>query len=387
MILVNFKGYGEWFIRDGNILKLAVVRTTKNPFEDPLEWKPPKPYGPYSDEYPYPDDDDEESFYENQQSFPERDREFDLDLRGIFARDPDVKGKIYDTNGLRCFGADYMICGKYPEFGHYPFRGVFRLTEEDEEDFRLANFDPKTDWDKFKDRIKILKPCLHPNSLFTKMVKDGKLAVDIEDRIHFEIQKKLYKNFYGAITLEEVPYILDYVETELNEQKPNFNDEKISLPNDKKLRSIDLNTVSEVVLGMAIHKYSYNPGDQKSKIYEDISKSLLLRHISVEIKEIEQCLKLGIRVFDHKKNSDLKFARQIEPDVEKDSLLKLLIGMAIDGYGYEPDKSGNSKVTGTGKGGIIYWISRHPKYPISKDKSSIKKYLEEAKRLLPLHIQ
>lgn len=214
MILVNFKGYGEWFIRDGNILKLAVVRSTKNPFEDPLEWKPPTPYGPYSDEYPYLDNDNEESFYEKQQSFPDRDREFDRDLRGIFARDQDVSGKIYDTNGLRCFGADYMICGKYPEFGFYPFRGVFRLTEEDEEDFRLANFDPKTDWDTFKERIKILKPCSHPNSLFTKMVNDGKLSVDIEDRVYFEIQKKLHLDFYGAPTIEDVPYILDYVETE-----------------------------------------------------------------------------------------------------------------------------------------------------------------------------
>ncbi len=218
MILVNFKGYGEWFIRDGNSIKLAIVRRTNNPFEDPQEWKPPKPYGPYTDECPYPDDDNEESPYNQQLSFPDRDREFDRDLRGIFMRDPNVKGKIYDTNGLRCFGADYMICGRYPVHGFYPFRGVFRLTDEDEEDFRLASFDPKSDdWDKFKDRVKILKPCTHPSSLFSKMVNEGTLTADIENDVYFEIQKKLYLNFHEAPKEECVSYILDFVDIDISE--------------------------------------------------------------------------------------------------------------------------------------------------------------------------
>jgi hypothetical protein len=37
MILVNFKGRGEWFVRDGDSIKLAIVRKTRNPFEDPLD--------------------------------------------------------------------------------------------------------------------------------------------------------------------------------------------------------------------------------------------------------------------------------------------------------------------------------------------------------------
>ncbi|NOU12775.1 MAG: hypothetical protein HOO92_02230 [Methylococcaceae bacterium] len=183
----------------------------------------------------------------------------------------------------------------------------------------------------------------------------------------------------------------DHLLESIHEHESNFKDEKISLPFDKNSRGVDINTVAEVVLGMAIHKYGHNPGDPKNKIYEDIRKGLRLRDISVEIQEIEQSLSLGIRVYDHKRNSDekreLKFARQIKPDVEQDTLLKLLIGMAIDAYGYKPNEIRKSKVTGTGKESILYYISRHPKYTISPDKGSIKKYLDEAKRLLPLQNQ
>jgi len=289
MILVNFKGYGEWFIRDGNAVKLAVVRRTNNPFEDPQEWKPLKPYGPYSDEYPFPDDDNEERFHDRQLNCPDREREFDRDLRGIFMRDPDIRGKIYDTNGLKCFGADYMICGKYPEFGFYPFRGVFRLTNEDEEDFRLANFDPKSDdWDKFKDRIKILKPCSHPNSLFTKMVNEGKLSADIQSNVYFEIQKRLYLNLYKSPKEEHVPYILDFVSQagddhthhlidnnltiHLRREENSINDGKIT-KNEKRIQSL-----KEFIEWLEVQAKNNNINEfNREKL--DCTKAQLLDHL------------------------------------------------------------------------------------------------------------
>jgi hypothetical protein len=209
MILVNFKGHGEWFVRDGDSIKLdiprklAIARKTRDPFEDPLEWKPPKPYGPYSDDYLDTEDDNDEIFYENKHTFPDKNYQYDRDLRGIFIRDPNIRGKVYDTNGLCCFGADRMVCP--------PERGVFRLSDDDEEDFRIVGFDPKTDWDKFKERIKILLPCSHPQSAFIKKVNDGELLTTDIGRVYFEIQRKYYFDFFRESTPIEQDCHLDFV--------------------------------------------------------------------------------------------------------------------------------------------------------------------------------
>ncbi len=224
MILVNFKAHGEWLVRNGDSRKLAIARKTKNPFEDPLEWKPPKRYGLYSDDYPDPEDD--ESSYENQQTFPDKNYEYDRDLQGIFVRDPNVRGKVYDTNGLRCLRAEYMSCPLE--------RGVFRLSDDDEEDFRLAGFNQKTDWNEFKERIKILLPCSHPQSAFIKKVNDGKLLTADIDRIYFEIQRKHYFDYFRKSAPIEHECHLDFVSID---SAYSSNNGSVS-ENDKRLASL-----------------------------------------------------------------------------------------------------------------------------------------------------
>jgi hypothetical protein len=136
---------------------------------------------------------------------------------------------VYDTNGLRCLGAEYISCPLE--------RGVFRLSDDDEEDFRLAGFDPKTDWDEFRERIKILLPCSHPQSAFIKKVNDGKLLTADIDRVYFEIQRKHYFDYFRKSKPLEYEYHLDFISMDSANSSNNANNGLV-LENDKRLASL-----------------------------------------------------------------------------------------------------------------------------------------------------
>jgi hypothetical protein len=66
-------------------------------------------------------------------------------------------------------------------------------------------------------------------------------------------------------------------------------------------------------------------------------------------------------------------------ETERNTMLKLIIGMAIDAYGYAPEKTRNN-VTGENNGSIKAALDKRG---ISIDADTIRKYLTEAKALLP----
>lgn len=207
MILVYFRGYGEWFFRDNN-RKLAVTRTTTTPYRDPRkspEIKAPEIFLGY-EEWLAGLEDSDENFsewaheYERQKEIHEATYapefkhyaspgEYDLCLRGIFAYDDNAEGDVYDTDGLKSYGVDHMMC-PYIE-------GVFKLINEDEKHFRITKKDPKKDWGEFRKVIKKLIPCKHPESAFYKLVSLEKLAENDFDSVYFEIQTKLIRDLYG----------------------------------------------------------------------------------------------------------------------------------------------------------------------------------------------
>lgn len=63
---------------------------------------------------------------------------------------------------------------------------------------------------------------------------------------------------------------------------------------------------------------------------------------------------------------------------ERNSMLKLIIGMAIDAYGYAPDKTRNA-ATGDNSNSISSKLSTHG---IKIDTDTVRKYLTEAKKLI-----
>lgn len=66
------------------------------------------------------------------------------------------------------------------------------------------------------------------------------------------------------------------------------------------------------------------------------------------------------------------------PITERNTLLKIIIGMAIDAYDYKPDQAKN-KATGENNSSIKAALER---VGISMDADTIRKYLNEAKELL-----
>ena len=64
-------------------------------------------------------------------------------------------------------------------------------------------------------------------------------------------------------------------------------------------------------------------------------------------------------------------------ETERNTMLKLILGMAIDAYGYEPEKTKNS-LTGDNKNGLSEKL-RTRGFSISNE--TIRKYLIQAKEL------
>ncbi|OAI19854.1 hypothetical protein A1507_05740 [Methylomonas koyamae] len=210
MILVYFRGYGEWFIRGSDGKKLAIPRTTDIPYrknEQPRQIE--QDVSLSYDEWRGDLDDSDELFsewaheYERQKKNRETEQnaylfygddtakpgEYDYHLDGIFYIDKDAEGDVFDTSGLNACGVNYMKCREID--------GIFKLTEEEEKYFRLTNIDPKTDWDEFRKIVKKLIPCEHSESAFFKEVRRGKLSNDDFDKVEFQIQTKWIRDLYG----------------------------------------------------------------------------------------------------------------------------------------------------------------------------------------------
>jgi hypothetical protein len=62
------------------------------------------------------------------------------------------------------------------------------------------------------------------------------------------------------------------------------------------------------------------------------------------------------------------------PETERNSLLKLVLGMAISAYKYDPKETRNH-ATGTSRGSIQYALNEHD---LNMDEDTIRKYLNEA---------
>jgi hypothetical protein len=92
---------------------------------------------------------------------------------------------------------------------------------------------------------------------------------------------------------------------------------------------------------------------------------------------------------DTKKKSILKLVAKCEPDnietpfseTERNKMLALIIGMAIDAYGYDPIKPRN-QASGESRNSISERLKRNEIYDISLSNDSIHKYLTAAKELL-----
>lgn len=81
-------------------------------------------------------------------------------------------------------------------------------------------------------------------------------------------------------------------------------------------------------------------------------------------------------IFKEKESKKLK--KKKEGDLsskEKDSLLKLVIGMAVEGYKYDPKQSRNGSITDI--------ASDLESLGISLDQDTVRKWLKEASQLLP----
>ena len=80
------------------------------------------------------------------------------------------------------------------------------------------------------------------------------------------------------------------------------------------------------------------------------------------------------------KNSDTKSIKAFNESTERNTMLKLIIGMAKDAYGYDADKNRND-LTGNNKNSLSAKLQTHG---ISISDDTIRKYLKEAKELIKL---
>lgn len=385
MILVYFSGLGEWLIRDGHSVKLAITRTTKEPYRDPMQHKRIETYCPDYDEWLGLDENTEENFaewvrlYESRRNaentrlddlcdFESKDYKYDGHLGGIFVRDPNVEGDVYNTNGLRCWGADYVDC---PEI-----KGVFKLNSDDEKHFRLTHKDPKIDWDEFKKVIKQLLPCSHPDSAFVKMVNDGKLSNIDAERVYFEIKDQQHHDFFGKSTPIARPNVLDFVSMD------NLDDTATTIATSKAETITKKFTPTKMlmtILGMAMDKYGYTLDTPENGVYKHISSRLMSRDIPVSANDICKCLTESIPLYHS--GSGQKTFKDTKTEIEQHTLLKLIIGMAIDAYEYNP-KTRRNKASGANKYDSIS-ARLENNHKISVNKGTIQKYLTAARNLLP----
>lgn len=135
-------------------------------------------------------------------------------------------------------------------------------------------------------------------------------------------------------------------------------------------------------------EYSHSEGDGSELINPETNPISDFRFILCHEREGEQKFSIDDRPIiektvvytkdDIKKSPELDTAPKKLNETERNTMLKLIIGMAIDAYGYEPDKSRND-LTGNNKNSLSAKMQTHG-ITISDD--TIRKYLNEAKELI-----
>lgn len=110
-----------------------------------------------------------------------------------------------------------------------------------------------------------------------------------------------------------------------------------------------------------------------SKMAADYTALLAQKDELIEAKD-EALNCLMAKLAEIKKDLSQRAARPVGPR-ERDSLLKLIIGMAMDGYGYDP-KAARSPIAKELAGHLAL-------RGLSLDEDTVRKYLAEARQLLP----
>jgi len=361
MILVYFRGYGEWFIRGSDGKKLAIPRTTDIPYREHNHPRQiDQPIFLSYEEWRGDLDDSDEHFaewahdYERQKEIRDsgasdyllhnddfaKPGEYDYKLDGIFSRDKNAKGDVFDTTGLNAAGVNYIKCRET--------QGVFKLIEEDEECFRLTNIDPKTDWLELRKIVKKLMPCEHRESAFFKEVKTGKLSNDDFGKVEFQIQSQWIRDLYGRsepILPKDGENYLLFVSTDHVYPSTNIGSE---INNNG-----FLNNVVEIIYGMAIDKYGYTPDLKKRDVLLKIEQKLVNIGVAIDSNDIERCLCQGLEV--NKTRNGRQIVLDVNQSVSENVIFNLVIGMAIDAYEYDIYKKKNA-ATGRGVGSILVSI-------------------------------
>lgn len=253
--------------------------------------------------------------------------------------------------------------------------GVFLLSPEDEEEYlRTKSFY----------HVKTMRPCLSPGSTFLKLVEEGKIHKIDAEYCYFEVKR--YKEVYAPIpriNVEvEVLNVFTVIEPDQGNASPSKRDEMSKF----KGNGIAPNKLVETIFGMAMDKYGHNPDNPQNNVYTSINKVLRSLMISVEIDDIKKSLSHGFNI--NKKRGNSKFYRETTvTDIRLDELLKMFLGMAIDAYGFDPIKNGKQNATGKGRESISYRIGKHATRSVLIDYGTVKKYLDEAKLLLPIQSQ
>lgn len=146
-------------------------------------------------------------------------------------------------------------------------------------------------------------------------------------------------------------------------------------------------TMLKLIACMAIDGYGHdpsNPAKRKNDISAKLQTSKKIAAYNIAISIDSDCINNYLADFFTKKEPEIF----LEDD--RNTLLKLIIGMAIDAYDYDPMKIARN--TATGENGILRRLDvskniQNLNIETIKQESTIKGYLDEAKILLGLQSQ
>jgi hypothetical protein len=279
-------------------------------------------------------------------------------------------------------GIDQMLCNEHV--------GIFKLTPKEAVIYSAT---------KDLSHVEKLLPCDHPYSAFSIAVEEGHISKDAFDNCFFLIQKSLDKEYFEHRPMTITPYLLDNnlipIE-ELDIKKTAIDPSKLLLNTDYKLeksettttiatstKEFDRNKMLVTILGMAMDKYGYKPTTPEKGVYSNLNARLLAHKILVSDEDISKCLTLASALFEM--GAGYKTIRETKPEIEQSTLLKLIIGMAIDAYDYNPKLSRN-KASGSNKRVSISGRLEN-NHKINVNKGTVQKYLTVARELLPLEAQ
>jgi hypothetical protein len=225
--------------------------------------------------------------------------------------------------------------------------GYFSIADKDEEAYLLT---------QCFDYIDILRPSDHPNSAFSTMANEG----------GFDSQLKLTLYHKLLWKMRRCEFVSDPNETE---QLRHESEKAEQL-------CLDLKAAEESHELEKVKQLNHELDNVEQRYYE-LEKAY----------EISKLAALAVFRIDKKKPYFSRPGEKCEPktlkttvtDTERGTMLKLILGMAMDGYRYIPNSSYNT-ATGNGKGSIKAGLQ---KVGLDADEKTISKYLKEATEHYP----